>query len=78
MKCCGCNRTLEVGDLYIEDTASGFMGKENPDESDTDADNLVAELLGGVGGKVFFCEDCTDTESDGRYRFETVYGDEDE
>lgn len=31
MKCVGCNRDLEVGDQYIEDTASGFIhGEANP------------------------------------------------
>jgi hypothetical protein len=75
VKCFGCQRELEVGDYYIEDTASGFC--------ETDAnpavDGLIAELFGGsTSGKVVFCEDCTHTTADGRYLFETVYGDEDE
>lgn len=70
MRCAGCNRELEVGDLYIQDTPSGFMGESS------EHDDLIAEILGGVGGKVFFCEDCCGPGGD--YFFDTVYGDEDE
>lgn len=72
MNCMGCHRTLEVGDRYIEDTASGFIDKERSD----DIDGLLSTVFGGKDGKVFYCEDCT-TEG-GDYLFETVYGDEGE
>ena len=72
MKCFGCQRQLEVGDQYIKDTASGFTDAE----ASPDIDGLIADLFGGVGGEVVFCEDCTDKTSDGRYLLDTVYGDE--
>lgn len=72
MRCFGCNRELEVGDQYIEDTASGFIGEG----ADASVDDLMADLFGGSGGKVVFCEDCT--APGGEYLFETVYGDEEE
>jgi hypothetical protein len=70
MKCFGCQRELEVGDRYIKDTASGFTGQENHPE----VDGLIAEMFGGHGEKVLFCEDCT--QEGGEYMFETVWGDE--
>lgn len=80
MICAGCRRELEVGDLYIVDTASGFLDTEATPE----IDGLIADIFGGddtlsgaAGGKVVFCEDCTDKTKDGRYLFDTVYGDED-
>ena len=73
MKCAGCQRELEVGDRYIKDAASGFMASMG-DAGSPDFDCLIAEVLGGSGGEIFFCEDCT--EPGGDYLFETVYGDE--
>jgi hypothetical protein len=69
-RCFGCQRELEVGDHYIEDTASGFAKQEATPETDA----LIADLFGGQGSKVIFCEDCTTTGGD--YLFETYYGDE--
>lgn len=69
MKCSGCRRELEVGDQYIEDTASGFMGHEADG-----LDDVMAQLLGGTGGKIIYCKDCT--QEGGDYMFSTVYGDE--
>ena len=71
MKCFGCNKTLEVGDRYIEDTASGFMKKDAAPE----IDGLIADLFGGHGDKVVFCSDCTTTGGD--YLPETYWGEED-
>lgn len=72
MNCGGCRREIEVGDRYIEDTASGFVqGDANPE-----VDGLISEIMGGQNGKVFFCEDCT--QDGGDYMFETCYGDEDD
>jgi hypothetical protein len=69
MKCFGCQR--DIGDRYIEDTASGFIGVEDTPV----VDDLIADIFGGgPGGKVIFCDDCT-TEG-GDYMFETFYGDE--
>jgi hypothetical protein len=71
MRCAGCDKELEVGDKYIEDTPSGFM------ETDISGhDDLMVTLLGGSGGKIFFCEDCT--EPGGDYMFSTYYGDEED
>lgn len=70
MKCAGCQRELEVGDLYIKDSASGFTGAD----ADPEIDGLIAEIMGGANGEVVFCEDCT--EDGGDYLFDTVYGDE--
>jgi hypothetical protein len=71
MKCAGCSRNLEVGDRYIEDAASGFLKSEG----DPEIDGLIAEILGGSGSTIYYCEDCTTPGGD--YLFETVYGDED-
>jgi hypothetical protein len=71
VKCFGCQTPLEVGDHYIEDTASGFVGQEN----NAAIDGLIADIFGGTGGKVVFCEDCT--QEGGDYTFETYWGDED-
>jgi hypothetical protein len=71
MKCFGCQRKLDFGDRYIEDTASGFIGSE-----DGSVDGLLADIFGGTGGKLVFCDDCT--VDGGDYMFETVYGDEDD
>jgi hypothetical protein len=75
VKCAGCQKELEVGDRYIEDTASGFIGKE----SNPEIDSLVADIMGGdasgsTEGKVVFCDDCT--VSGGDYLFETYWGDD--
>lgn len=72
MKCFGCRRELDIGDQYIEDTASGFIGQETSSE----VDGMIADLFGGSGGKVVFCEDCT--QEGGDYMFSTVYGDEED
>jgi hypothetical protein len=71
MRCFGCQRELEVGDNYIKDTASGFLDKPS-----SDADSIIGDLFGGVGGQIVFCEDCT--TNGGRYMLNTVYGDEDD
>lgn len=70
MRCFGCQRDLEVGDHYIKDTASGFLKQDASPE----IDGLIAEIMGGQGGNVVVCEDCTVVGGD--YMFETVYGDE--
>lgn len=75
MKCAGCNKELEVGDLYIEDSPSGFM-KQESEFDDLMFDDLISDILGGSGGKIFYCENCTIPGGD--YMFSTVYGDEDE
>lgn len=76
MRCFGCNREIEVGDHYIEDKASGFLGHD-PTATDMEVDNLIGELFSGrADGKVVFCTDCT--QPGGDYKFETYYGDEDE
>lgn len=69
MNCVGCNKEIEIGDRYIEDTVSGFLRSE----TEPDTYGIIAELFGGAGGKVFFCEDCT--EDGGDYLYETNYGD---
>lgn len=76
MICFSCKRELEVGDLYIKDTLGGYCdGAETPGGSEIDA--LLGGVFSGTGdGTIIFCEDCTETTPDGRYRFETVYGDE--
>ena len=72
MICAGCNRQIEIGDHYIEDTITGFL----KEEAYPVVDDLVSDILGGSKGKVCFCEDCCTDGGD--YRFETFYGDEDE
>ena len=70
MKCDGCDKILEVGDRYIEDTPSGFLN-EDPDPV---FDELAVMILGGSDGKIYYCEDCTAPGGD--YLFNTFYGDE--
>jgi hypothetical protein len=70
MKCAGCNRDLEVGDLFIKDTASGFIGRN----IDPVLDGVIADILGGADGEVVYCEDCT--QEGGDYRFDTYYGED--
>lgn len=72
MNCAGCRKALEVGDHYIEDTVSGFLRQDG----DPDLDDIMADFLGGRGGRIVYCEDCT--QDGGDYLFETVYGDEDD
>jgi hypothetical protein len=71
MRCFGCQQEIEVGDRYIKDSASGFIGQEaNPE-----IDGLIGELFGGTAtGEVVFCTDCT--VEGGDYMSETYYGDE--
>lgn len=71
MKCTGCQRELGVGDHYIKDSASAFVGKE----ADPVIDGLIAEIMGGSGAEVVYCEDCT--QDGGDWKLETVWGDED-
>jgi hypothetical protein len=72
MRCAGCRRELDVGDRYIKDKASGFIGRPTSPE----IDGLIAEILGSdCDGSVLYCEDCT--EEGGEYMLDTVYGDED-
>jgi hypothetical protein len=75
--CGGCSRELKAGDLYIEDTASGFVGQE----ANQEIDGLIADIFGrddtlsgGAGGTVIFCEDCTDKTREGRYHLQTYTG----
>jgi hypothetical protein len=70
VRCAGCQNELEVGDQYIEATASEYLGTE-----DTGLDGLMGEIFGsGAGAKIVYCEDCT--EDGGRFRLSTFYGDE--
>jgi len=66
VRCAGCNRQLKDGDLYIEDSSSGFLGI-----AATDVDDLVAEILSG-GKTILFCEDCT--EHGGKYHLKVYRG----
>ena len=76
MNCAGCRRQLEVGDRYIQATASEYLGVEQGREATPELDGIMAEVLGsGHGDKVVYCEDCT--VPGGHFRFDTVYGDED-
>jgi hypothetical protein len=73
MKCFSCNNEIEVGDRYIEDTASGFLRTEQSPEVDA----VIAELFSGrMDGKVVFCDECT-TEG-GDYNPQVYYGDDDD
>lgn len=70
MKCAGCRRELEVGDQYIEATASEFMGQD-----DDGLDDLMAMVMGSDrGNMVVYCEDCT--KPGGDFMLNTIYGDE--
>jgi len=73
VKCAGCDRELEAGDRYIEDTAGGFFGVGTHPEVDT----VMGELLSGrVDGRMVFCEDCT--TPGGTYEFKSYDGDEEQ
>jgi hypothetical protein len=75
--CAGCKRELDVGDQYIEGTASEMIGRDVGPE----AEALIADIMGGnasldgsMGGEIVYCEDCT--VRGGNFRFNTYYGDE--
>lgn len=70
MNCSGCQREIEVGDRFIKDTATGFIGKD----ADPLIDSLIADIFGGTDGEVVYCEDCT--QDGGSYMWETNYGDQ--
>ena len=76
LTCFGCKRVLDVGDLYIKDTLGGFAtGGETPGGSEID--ELLGKAFSGTAdGSIILCENCTERSDDGRYLFETVYGDE--
>lgn len=69
MKCAGCMEQIAVGDRFIKARPSEFMGTE-----DAGLDGLMSDLLGGRGGEVAYCEDCT--QEGGRFKLETYYGDD--
>lgn len=77
MNCAGCYRELEVGDQYIQFTASEWAERTEGVEPLPDLDELFADIMGsGHGDKLVYCEDCienTDTEG---WMVDTVYGDE--
>ena len=54
--CATCGHEFRVGDRYIEDTSSGFVGEG----ADPAVDDLMADLFGGSDGKVLLCENCTE------------------
>lgn len=72
MICAGCQRELQVGDRYIEDTASGFLKTDGEGEAVTDY--LIGMVLGGGESKLRYCEACT--QPGGDYMFETFYGED--
>lgn len=67
--CAGCRAEIEVGDRFIKDTPAAFMGK-----GDDGLNGLMADIMGGVGTEIVYCEDCTQ-EGDG-WKLETYYGPE--
>ncbi len=77
MICGGCQRELVAGDRYIEDTPSGYIGKD----TDPNIDALLVDLmthndrLDGTSDHLIFCEGCTDKTREGRYHFQTYGGD---
>jgi hypothetical protein len=82
--CGGCQRELQAGDLYIEDTPLGYIGKDYPggDAAWTlaDIDALLVDLmthndrLDGTSDRLIFCEACTDPTREGRYQLQTYSG----
>jgi hypothetical protein len=72
MNCFGCGGEIMIGDRYIEDMPSGFIG-----EDASGVDGVIAELFSGRGdGRIVFCEDCT--VKGGEYARETYWGDADD
>jgi hypothetical protein len=72
VKCFECQKEIEIGDHYIEDTPSGFLKTDDI----PGVDELIAELFGGHGNKIILCLDCTSEGGD--YLLETFYGDDPE
>lgn len=60
-RCVTCGHVFEEGDRYIEDTSSGFVGAH----ADPSVDDLMADLFGGIAGKVLMCEGCTEPSKNG-------------
>lgn len=67
MRCAYCWSEIEVGDRVIRARPSEFMGAE-----DDGFDEFMADLFGGVGGEIVYCEDCT--QDGGRWKVEIYYG----
>ena len=77
MICAGCRDTIEIGDQYIEGVASDYLHQD----VDPEIAGLLADIVGGnadldgsTGGRIVYCEDCTETGGD--FRLQTYYGDE--
>jgi hypothetical protein len=75
VNCAGCRREMEVGDQYIHFAASEFFERDGV-KADPALDGLMAEIMGGTGDQLVYCEDCTQKRDDG-WLLDTVYGDED-
>lgn len=77
MRCAGCRIELDVGDQFIQFTASEFFQREGKDAA-RELDDIFAGIMGsGKGDQIVYCEDCTQKADDG-WLFDTVYGDESE
>lgn len=75
MKCAGCRAGLEVGDQFIQFTASEFFEREGKDTM-PELDDVFSAVMGsGHGDQLVYCEDCTQKTDDG-WLLDTVYGDE--
>lgn len=75
MNCAGCRRKLDVGDQYIQFTASEWAERQGLPPLQG-LDDLFSEIMGSDHGeKLVYCEDCTQKTDDG-WLLDTVYGDE--
>jgi hypothetical protein len=75
MNCAGCRRELDVGDQYIQFTASEWAERNNLMPL-AGMDDLMADLMdSGYGENIVFCEDCTQETGNGWF-LDTVYGEE--
>jgi hypothetical protein len=75
MKCAGCHREMDVGDQFIQFTASEWAEREGL-EPLPELDDVMALCMGSTNGaKLAYCEGCTQKADDG-WLLDTVYGDE--
>lgn len=72
MICGGCKKTLREGDLYIEDTPSGYVDRE---EMDPALESLIVDIMTGNDGldggspRLFFCRE---------YHYQIYHGEDDD
>jgi hypothetical protein len=62
VRCAGCNKVMQEGDLCIREKASVLIGRP----TDPVSDSLIAQIFGGEKMEdIVLCVDCTMEQEDG-------------